>query len=97
MHPTEGPARHELYLMCDDIDTTVAELTSRGVVVEGGISDQGWGAPVHHPAARRRSTGRLRAASSRGCRVLTQVDRGRVGSTPVSSGALPTVAVGAHQ
>ncbi len=43
VHPTEGPARHELYLMCDDIDTTVAELTSRGVVVEGGISDQGWG------------------------------------------------------
>ena len=43
VHPTEGTARHELYLMCDDIDATVAELGARGVVVEGGISDEGWG------------------------------------------------------
>jgi len=43
VHPTDGPARHELYLMCDDIDATVAELRARAVVVEGGISDEGWG------------------------------------------------------
>ena len=43
VHPTDGPARHELYLMCDDIDATVAELDARGVVFEGGISDEGWG------------------------------------------------------
>jgi hypothetical protein len=43
VHPTEGPARHELYLMCDDIDATVAELGAGGVAVEGGISDEGWG------------------------------------------------------
>jgi len=29
--------------MCDDIDATVAELRARAVVVEGGISDEGWG------------------------------------------------------
>ena len=43
VHPTDGPVRHELYLMCDDIDATVAELGNRGVGVEGGISDEGWG------------------------------------------------------
>jgi hypothetical protein len=36
VHPTEGPPRHELLLMCDDIEAT-------HVAVEGGISDQGWG------------------------------------------------------
>jgi hypothetical protein len=43
VHPTDGPAHHELYLLCDDIETTHATLTARGVVVEGGISDEGWG------------------------------------------------------
>jgi hypothetical protein len=43
VHPAEGNAGHELYLMCDDIERTVADLTARGVNVEGGVSDQGWG------------------------------------------------------
>ena len=43
VHPTDGPPQHELYLVCDDVEATVADLTERGVVVEGGISDQGWG------------------------------------------------------
>jgi predicted enzyme related to lactoylglutathione lyase len=43
VHPTDGPAQHELYLLCDDIEATHAELASRGVAVEGGIRDQGWG------------------------------------------------------
>jgi hypothetical protein len=43
VHPTDGPGRHELYLMCDDIQATVAELGERGVELEGGVSDQGWG------------------------------------------------------
>jgi hypothetical protein len=43
VHPTDGPPRHELYLMCDDIEATVADLTVRGVAVDGGINDQGWG------------------------------------------------------
>ncbi|MCD2192247.1 extradiol dioxygenase [Actinomycetospora endophytica] len=43
VHPTDGAPQHELYLMCDDVEATVADLTSRGVVFEGGITDQGWG------------------------------------------------------
>ena len=43
VHPGDGPARYELYLMCDDIDATVAELHARGVVVEGAVSDERWG------------------------------------------------------
>jgi hypothetical protein len=43
VHPTDGAPQHELYLMCDDIEATVADLTARGVVLEGGIADQGWG------------------------------------------------------
>ena len=43
VHPTDGAPQHELYLMCDDIEATVADLTARGVVVEGGVTDQGWG------------------------------------------------------
>lgn len=43
VHPTDGGARHELYLMCDDIHATLAELHSKGVEVARDISDQGWG------------------------------------------------------
>jgi len=44
VHPAEdGKEFHELYLMCDDIDATVAELDARGVVVEGAVSDERWG------------------------------------------------------
>ncbi|MHC1562101.1 VOC family protein [Actinomycetospora sp. C-140] len=43
VHPTDGAAQHELYLMCDDIEATVADLDGRGIAVEGGVSDQGWG------------------------------------------------------
>jgi len=44
-HPT-APAdsgRHELYLMCDDVEATVAELEARGVEFVAPISDQGFG------------------------------------------------------
>jgi catechol 2,3-dioxygenase-like lactoylglutathione lyase family enzyme len=45
VHPTEpsGSGRHELYLMCDDINTTVQELTSKGVEFNGPVSDAGFG------------------------------------------------------
>jgi catechol 2,3-dioxygenase-like lactoylglutathione lyase family enzyme len=42
VHPADGDARHELYLMCDDIDATIAELTAKGVHVKP-ISEQRWG------------------------------------------------------
>lgn len=43
VHPDEGDGRHELYLMCDDIQATLAELQGKGVEVARGVSDQGWG------------------------------------------------------
>lgn len=43
VHPAEGESRHELYLMCDDINATLAELRGKGVEVSSGPSDWGWG------------------------------------------------------
>ncbi|HXZ64289.1 MAG TPA: VOC family protein [Streptosporangiaceae bacterium] len=43
IHPADDGSRHELYLMCDDIHATLAELASKGVEVARGVSDQGWG------------------------------------------------------
>jgi predicted enzyme related to lactoylglutathione lyase len=43
VHPAEGAGRHQLYLMCDDIQVTLAELRSKGVEVARDVSDQGWG------------------------------------------------------
>ena len=43
-HPSEGEAgKHELYLMCDDINKTVAELKRKGVEFNGTVADRGWG------------------------------------------------------
>ena len=33
IHPGEGEARHELHLMCDDLDATIADLARKGVAV----------------------------------------------------------------
>jgi catechol 2,3-dioxygenase-like lactoylglutathione lyase family enzyme len=41
VHP--GEARHELYLMSDDVAATVAELRDQGVEIVREVSDQGWG------------------------------------------------------
>ena len=42
VHPADA-SRHELYLMCDDIHATLADLRGRGVEVARDVSDQGWG------------------------------------------------------
>jgi catechol 2,3-dioxygenase-like lactoylglutathione lyase family enzyme len=42
-HPTDGDGHHELYLMCDDIESTVDELTGKGVEFTGPVSDEGFG------------------------------------------------------
>jgi hypothetical protein len=42
VHPAEV-ASHQLYLMCDDILATLAELTAKGAVVARDVTDQGWG------------------------------------------------------
>jgi catechol 2,3-dioxygenase-like lactoylglutathione lyase family enzyme len=43
VHPAESSGAVELYLVCDDVEATVADLTGRGVVFESPVSDQGWG------------------------------------------------------
>lgn len=52
VHPTSGtyeggdyshPLHHSISLMCDDVEATVAELTSRGAEFSGGIEDYGFG------------------------------------------------------
>lgn len=50
VHPADGPASHEatpeatheLYLMCDDIEQTLAELSGKGVTVSA-VTGMGWG------------------------------------------------------
>jgi catechol 2,3-dioxygenase-like lactoylglutathione lyase family enzyme len=43
-HPAEGDSgRHELYLMCDDLDATIADLEAKGVECVAPISDEAWG------------------------------------------------------
>jgi catechol 2,3-dioxygenase-like lactoylglutathione lyase family enzyme len=41
-HPAEQGGQHELYLMCDDVQATVADLKAKGVEA-GPISDEGFG------------------------------------------------------
>ena len=47
IHPTGEPGptsgTHQLYLMCDDIRATVAELGAKGVEFTTPIEDQGFG------------------------------------------------------
>jgi catechol 2,3-dioxygenase-like lactoylglutathione lyase family enzyme len=42
-HPSETGGRHQLYLMCDDIEATVAQLEAKGVQFTRPISDEGFG------------------------------------------------------
>jgi catechol 2,3-dioxygenase-like lactoylglutathione lyase family enzyme len=42
VHPAEPGGRHELYLMCDDVEAEVERLHGAGVDA-GEVSDQGWG------------------------------------------------------
>ncbi|HEU4993439.1 MAG TPA: VOC family protein [Gemmatimonadaceae bacterium] len=43
VHPTEESQPPELYLVCDDVDQTVADLKSKGVEILRPISDESWG------------------------------------------------------
>jgi len=51
VHPAEGPtyesgSRHQLSLMCDDVQATARELRAKGVRVLGEPEDEGWGISV---------------------------------------------------
>lgn len=62
VHPTvavhggkeyRSPRQHQISLMCDDLDATVSELTSRGAEFAGTARDMGFGIGVmmHVPGA----------------------------------------------
>lgn len=42
VHPTDGPPHHQFYLMCSGLETTLAELSAKGVRA-GPITAQSWG------------------------------------------------------
>ena len=42
-HPADAGGRHELYLMCDEIETTVADLEAKGVEFTAPVSEAGFG------------------------------------------------------
>jgi catechol 2,3-dioxygenase-like lactoylglutathione lyase family enzyme len=42
VHPADEDGRHELYLMCDDIDATILELNAKGVET-APVQEQRWG------------------------------------------------------
>jgi len=43
VHPADEGGQQELFLMCDDIKTTVQELKDKGVEFHTPISEQRWG------------------------------------------------------
>ncbi len=42
-HPTGGDATQQLYLMCDDLDATIADLRAKGVEFLDQPSEHDWG------------------------------------------------------
>lgn len=47
VHPIEaGREHHEVGLMCDDLETTIAELRARGVEFAGDIAEHRWGRSI---------------------------------------------------
>jgi hypothetical protein len=45
VHPDETP-RHEISLMCDDLDTTVAELREKGIAFRDDRAEAGFGRAI---------------------------------------------------
>ena len=43
VEPELERGRHQLWLMCDDIDATMADLRDRGVEFTSPVEDQGFG------------------------------------------------------
>jgi catechol 2,3-dioxygenase-like lactoylglutathione lyase family enzyme len=43
VHPSDGESSHQLFLMCDDIRATLAELKAKGADVSDEVTDENWG------------------------------------------------------
>jgi hypothetical protein len=46
VHPAEYHVRHDVSLMCDDIESTKEELEAKGIEFRGEPVDEGWGIGV---------------------------------------------------
>jgi hypothetical protein len=42
VHPSDDNDVHEFYLMCDDVEAFVAQMTTHGIAC-GPVQNQGWG------------------------------------------------------
>ena len=71
-------AWHELYLMCDNIQATLAELKGKGAEVARDVCDQGWG--LSRPSAcQTAGVSHLRAPASIAAPNLTDAPVAAVG------------------
>jgi hypothetical protein len=43
VHPSESSARHEICLMCDDLEQTMAELSTKGIEFRGEPQEESFG------------------------------------------------------
>ena len=43
LHPADGPSGPDLYFLCDDLDSTVADLRSKGAEFTQDSSEERWG------------------------------------------------------
>ena len=43
IHPSDEETKHELWLICDDLDATVAELRGRGIEFAGEPTEEDFG------------------------------------------------------
>jgi catechol 2,3-dioxygenase-like lactoylglutathione lyase family enzyme len=43
VHPSDGATKHQICLMCDDLDATMNELRAKGIEFRGGPDDERFG------------------------------------------------------
>ena len=43
VHPSEGATSHQICLMCDDLEATMAELRAKGIAFRGGPDEESFG------------------------------------------------------
>jgi len=43
VHPSESSVQHELYFMCDDVESTMRDLRAKGVEFTQEITEERWG------------------------------------------------------
>ncbi len=46
VHPSEGATTHQICLMCDDLDATIAELRGKGIDFRGEPEDESFGITI---------------------------------------------------